>query len=165
MSVSGSSHSYSIVMILSVVVLGLVAWTAHALWGQMRQYELQNRMRALHLCVVQYASDYGDFCPDDLGALLDGGYCKGGQFFRGVSDGPLPKNGDDIRAGLCDLIYLGKGMKIDTSAKPGYDKGRESASFPLLYLNAPSNGEWLVLYGDGRCEAYETLPSFLKPRQ
>ncbi len=164
MSVYGNSNTPVVVAILSVAVLGMTVWCGNALWGQMKTEGILKQMRSIQLSIRQYAVDNKSYCPDDLGVLVDKAYCPDGKLYRVPGSSGIPNSGADIRAGLCDFVYLGKGMKMDTSAKMKTSKGGDSEdrAFPLLHLKEPFRGEWLVVYSDGHPEAYEGKPGFIK---
>ena len=161
MSVYGNSNTPFVIGVLSVAVLGMTAWCGYALWGQMKAERIQNKMRSLSVVVCNYAKDNSGYCPEDLGVLIDGRYGVDGHLYRAADNAASPKTGSDVRAGLCDFAYMGKGMKMNTAAakKNGEE---DSRAFPILYLKEPFRGEWLVVYSDGRPEAYESKPGFLK---
>lgn len=161
MSVYGNTNTRFVIGMLVGAVVAMTAWCGYALWGQMRTERIQTQMRTLCMAVAGYAKDNGGQCPEDLGVLLDGRYGADGRLYRIDAGAAQPKTAADVRAGLCDFAYLGKGMKITASSakKDGRDDAR---AFPLLYLKEPFRGEWLVVYSDARPEAYESKPGFLK---
>ena len=163
MSIYGNSNTPFMITVLVVAIGGMTAWCGYALWGQMKTADIQNNMRSLQLGISNYANDNGGYCPDDLGVLFDKSYCVDAKLYLALvsADSKLPRSGADVRAGLCDFGYLAKGMKIN--AKKVNIAEDDSHSFPMLYLKTPFRGEWLVVYSDGRPEAYETMPGFLKP--
>lgn len=158
MSVYGSSNTPFVVGALCAAALGMAVWCGYALHGQMKTEEIQSRMAALRAVVCNYAADNGGRCPEDLGVLFEAAYCSDGKLYRVPGETALPKSGSDVRAGLCDFAYMGKGMKLDKEDL----KKRSGRAFPLLHLKGPFRGSWLVVYSDGQSEAYDGRPGFIK---
>ncbi len=82
--------------------------------GSFVEVEAKN-LHSMDLALTTYRLDNKGAYPDDLGVLLDLGYIKRPDVFiaPGSKTEP-PKNGDDVRKGHCDYVYLAKGFTAES---------------------------------------------------
>jgi len=78
------------------------------------QIEDAGNLKMLSLLLQEYANANNGKLPDDLGVLLDWSVERNEQeipklFICPTSMTKPPKNGDEVRNGQCDYVYLGKG--------------------------------------------------------
>lgn len=80
-----------------------------------RQQGDLSQVRSLLVVLRLYAYDHGGALPDDLGVLFEQGYCGNGRIYvtPGSRTAP-PATAAEVRAGQCDYLYFGKGLRLDT---------------------------------------------------
>jgi hypothetical protein len=95
-----------------LALLGVLALFESAREEARRQNDLSN-VKAL-MCVLQlYAHDYGEALPPDLGLLFEGDYCTSGRVYVSPDSATRPPmSGAEMRAGQCDYLYYGKGLRL-----------------------------------------------------
>ena len=165
MGLSASFKAIAIGGAVAAAFIGMAIVCADHLLDQIKLARASKQMKSLYLAVAQYSIDHGDYCPNDLGALIDSNYCPAGMFYRLDIDDKdaLPKNGNEVRDGKCDFMYFAKGMKMPDSSADSSKKsdGSTLGSFPLFTLKKAYCGVWLVAYSDGFVETYDSKPGFL----
>ena len=102
------------------------------------------KMRHLQLSIRAYVMEFNRF-PHDLGELFDKDYSTSNpkSYISSFSDTPEPKNGNDVRNGLCDFVYLGTNIEWDKDI--GVKK--TTTPFPILLTNINNYPKGLVLVG------------------
>ncbi len=83
-------------------------------------------MTQIYASLRLYADAHKDKCPDDLSELAKEGVLPPGDVYVCPNtDTPAPETAAEIKAGRCDYVYLGKGLKlseIDPKTVILYDK-------------------------------------------
>ena len=114
-------------------------------------------LKLIGLSLMIWKSEHSHIYPNDLGVLLDGKILVEGKYFITLgSHTVIPKNGDDIRKGQCDYVYIGKDIRDNSVPDP--DK-------PVAFTKIQENSKYFcVLYADSHVANYSliNLPEQIK---
>lgn len=128
--------------------------------------------RCLLFATQMYAQEHKNYCPTDLGLLIDGGYAEsGGLYVCSGSKTKRPERGDDVRKGNTDFIYLAEGKKYEWNEEskamtknlndyehPEKIKFDIKENYPVIVTKPGFHKKFLVAYSNGSILEYETLP-------
>ena len=96
---------------IALVLLGVLAFLLLSTEKARQQNDLSH-VKALMVTLLLYAHDYGEAFPEDLGVLFEQGYCTSGRVYVSADSAtPPPASAAEMRAGQCDYLYYGKGLR------------------------------------------------------